>query len=294
MSVPRRPGSLGRRAAYATVLLLPSLVVLVPFFLVPLCIMAAYSVYRYIPGGGTETTFTLENYSHFLTDGFYLRILLDTLVMGAVVSLLSLVLSFPIAFTLARSRSRWRGLLMVIVLVPLMISVVVRTYGWMILLAGGGVVSNTVNDVLGVFGFGPAQLMFNFTGTVIALTEVLMPFMILTLVGVIQHIDPALEDSVRSLGGGRWRVFRDVILPLSRPGIAAGTVLVFILSISAFATPKLVGGATTKVMATLVFDRATTLLNWPFASAISFVLVVLVLALVVVQGRLLAASRRWA
>jgi putative spermidine/putrescine transport system permease protein len=175
-----------------------------------------------------------------------------------------------------------------------MTSVVVRSYGWTILLADNGPFTDALNAVLGVFGISRVALIFNFAGTVVALTEVLMPFMVMTLVGVIGQIDRSLEDSVRSLGGGRWRVFRDVIFPLSLPGIAAGSLLVFVLSISAFATPKLVGGATTKVMATLVYDRATTTLNWPFASAVSFSLVALVLLLVVAQGRMLGATRTWA
>ena len=170
-----------------------------------------------------------------------------------------------------------------------MTSVVVRSYGWMILLANNGV----ANTLLAAFQLPRTQLMFNFTGTVIALTEVLMPFMVLTLSGVIQQIDPDLEDSVRSLGGSSWHVFRDVILPLSLPGVAAGSLLVFVLSVSAFATPKLIGGARTKVMATIVYDQATAVLNWPFAAACSFILIALVLGLTILQGRLLAAARAW-
>jgi putative spermidine/putrescine transport system permease protein len=120
-----------------------------------------------------------------------------------------------------------------------------------------------------------------------------MPFMVLTLSGVIQQIDADLEDSVRSLGGGSWHVFRDVILPLSLPGVAAGSLLVFVLSVSAFATPKLIGGARTKVMATVVYDQATAVLNWPYAAACSFILIALVLGLTILQGRLLAAARAW-
>lgn len=251
--------------------------------------MLAYSFYRFIPGGQQVSAFIPDNYLRFLTDPFYLQILADTLLMGVAVTFFALLLSYPLAYTVARSRSRWKGLLIVVVLVPLMTSVVVRSYGWMILLANNGV----VNSMLVGLGLSPAKLMFNFTGTIISLTQVLMPFMVLTLLGVIQHIDPALEEAVRSLGGSRWRVFRDVIFPLSLPGVAAGSLLVFALSISAFATPKLVGGATTKVMATVVYDQTINLLNWPFASAISFILMALVLGLTFAQGRLLGATRKW-
>jgi len=283
-----RPARPGRWLPWAA-LMLPSALLLVPFFFAPLAIMLAYSFYRFLPGGRQEPALILDNYWRFVSDAFYRSILVDTLLMGAAVAVLALVLSYPLAYTLARSRSRWKGLLTVIVLIPLMTSVVVRSYGWMILLANNGV----ANTLLAVLQLPRTQLMFNFTGTIIALTEVLMPFMVLTLSGVIQQIDPDLEDSVRSLGGSSWHVFRDVILPLSLPGVAAGSLLVFVLSVSAFATPKLIGGARTKVMATIVYDQATAVLNWPFAAACSFILIALVLGLTVLQGRLLAAARAW-
>lgn len=270
-------------------LLLPGALVLLPFFFAPLAIMLRYSFDRFLPGGQQVTAFTFENYARFLFDPFYQRILLDTLLMGLAVTFCSLVLSYPLAYTLARSASRWKGLLLVVVLVPLMTSVVVRSYGWMILLANNGV----INAALAALGLSPVKLMFNFTGSVIALSEVLMPFMVLTLAGVLQNIDPALEEAARSLGGSRWRVFWDVVLPLSLPGVAAGSLLVFALAISAFATPRLVGGATTKVVATVVYDQAINVLNWPFAAATSFILMVLVLALTIGQGRLLGGTHAW-
>jgi putative spermidine/putrescine transport system permease protein len=278
----RRPGR-GR-----VVLLGPGLAVLLPFFLAPLAIMLAYSFYHFIPGGQQAPAFSGENYGRFLFDRFYESILADTLLMGLAVAILSLALSYPLAYTIARSRSRWKSWLIVIVLVPLMTSVVVRSYGWMILLSNNGV----LNSALTAVGLQPLKLMFSFTGTIIALTEVLMPFMVLSLMGVLQSIDPALEDAARSLGAGRWRVFRDVILPLSLPGVAAGSLLVFALAIGAFATPQLVGGARTKVIATVVYDQAVNVLNWPFAAAISFILMVIVLGLTVLQGRALGTLRK--
>jgi putative spermidine/putrescine transport system permease protein len=271
------------------ILLLPSLLVLLPFFFAPLAIMLSYSFYRFVPGAPMQPAFIPDNYLRFVADDFYRGILLDTLLMGLSVTLLALVLSYPLAYSVARSRSRWKGLLIVIVLLPLMTSVVVRSYGWMILLANNGV----INSTLVALGLEPVRLMFTFAGTVIALTEVLMPFMVLTLLGVIQQIDPNLEEAVRSLGGSRWRVFRDVVLPMSLPGVAAGSLLVFALSISAFATPRLVGGASTKVMAVVVYDQTISLLNWPFAAAISFILMLLVLGLTAAQGWLLGLTRRW-
>jgi putative spermidine/putrescine transport system permease protein len=247
--------------------------------------MLRVSFNRFVPGGQQAEALILDNYLRFFGDRFYLGILLRTLGLALAVTLLALILSYPLAYALARSRARLRGLLTAIVLVPLMTSVVVRSYGWTILLAQNGL----ANSALGLLGLGPVRLMFSMTGVVIALTEVLMPFMVLTLTGVLQSVPPALEEAARSLGGSRWRVFRDVLLPLSLPGVAAGSFLVFALSISAFATPILVGGASTQVMATLVYDQVLSALNWPFAAAIAFSLMLFVLALTLLQGRVLGS-----
>ena len=202
-------------------LLAPALTLLLFAFVAPLVTMAVYSFYEARPGGVMIPAFTLTNYRRFLLDPFHLTILWRTLVLGAWVTAWSLVLGYPVAYTLARVRSRrLRGALVTLLLVPLMTSVVVRSYGWMILLAGNGVV-NTLLVGVGLVE-QPVQLLFNTTGVVIALVAILMPYMVLTLVPVIQNIDPYLEQAAQSLGASRWRVFRDVVLPLSMPGVAAG------------------------------------------------------------------------
>jgi putative spermidine/putrescine transport system permease protein len=230
--------------------------------------------------------FTLANYVRFLADPFHLAVLWKTIAMGLWVTAWCLVLGYPVAYTLARLRSRrLRALLVTCLLVPLMTSVVVRSYGWMILLANSGL----VNQALLALGLveTPVQLLFNLTGVVIALVAILLPYMVLTLVPVIQNVDAALEEAAQSLGARPWRTFRDVVLPLSLPGVAAGSILVFVLAIAAYATPRLVGGSRLLVIPIFVYDQAMALLNWPFAAATSFVLLVLVLLLTGVQGRLL-------
>jgi len=265
------------------ILLAPSLLVLLPFFLMPLAIVVQYSFQRFVPGGQTDTALTLENYRRFIADSFYRGILVRTLWMAAVIVGCTLVLAFPLAYTMARTRSRWSGVLAVLVLLPLMTSVVVRSYGWMILLAASGI----VNTLLGALSLPRLAAMYNLTGVIIALTQVLMPYMVFSLTGVLQNVDPALEEAALSLGASRLRVFVTVILPLSVPGMAAGALLVFAQSISAFATPSLIGGAKVLVMSTTVATQAMTVLNWPFASAISVLLMLVVLALTIAQGHLL-------
>ena len=264
-------------------LLGPSLVLLAFFFFAPLAILLRYSFNRFIPGGGQQDTFTVENYTRFIFDSFYSGIMLRTFVMGIGVVLLTLIMGYPLAYVLARSRSRWKGVLLTIILIPFMMSVVVRTYGWTVILASSGIINTTLEAV----GLPKVKLLFTMTGTVLSLTQLLMPFMVLTLVGVLQNVSRDLEEAARGLGAGHWHVFWNILLPLSMPGIVAGSFLVFALSISAFATPRLIGGASLQVMATLVYDQVLTSLNWPFAAATSFILLVVVLAMTAVQARLL-------
>jgi putative spermidine/putrescine transport system permease protein len=279
-----------RRRLVGWLLLTPALAVLVGVFVSSLTILGRYSFYRAEPGGRMTPAWVLDNYVRFLLDAFHLRILWTSLELAVSVTAVCLVLGYPLAYGLARTRSaRRRALGVTVLLVPLMTSVVVRSYGWMIVLASGGV----VNRLLAGLGLvdRPVQLMYTTRGVVIALAEVLLPFMVLSIMPVIQGIDRALEEASESLGGGALATFRHVVLPLSMPGVAAGCILVFVLSVGAFATPRLVGGATTQVITVFIHDQTLNLSNWPFGAAVSWVLLVLVLGLTWLQGVLLEGRR---
>jgi putative spermidine/putrescine transport system permease protein len=280
----------GRGPGWVPVLLLsPTLVLLLAAFVAPMAILVVYSFYEFRPGGVMIPAFTLAHYVRFLGDPFHLALLWKTVALGAWVTAWCLVLGYPLAYTLARLRSgRLRAVLVTCLLVPLMTSVVVRSYGWMILLANTGL----INKALMAAGLRetPVQLLFNATGVVIALVAILLPYMVLTLMPIIQNIDPLLEQAAQSLGARPWRTFRDVVVPLSLPGVAAGSILVFALAIASYATPRLVGGSRLLVIPIFVYDQAMALLNWPFAAATSFILLLLVLALTAIQGRVM--SRR--
>src|SRR5215467_9545460 len=181
--------------------------------------------------------FTIANYARALTDSLYLGLLADTLLYALATTSISLVLAFPVAFHLARTESRWRGLLYAGVLSPLLTGVVIRCFGWIILLANDGL----VNQALGTVGLGPVQLMYNATGVTIALVHVFLPFMILPLMTAIQSIDPHLEEAARTLGAPRMRVFQRIVLPLIWPGLQSGVILVFVLAASAYVIPMLLG-----------------------------------------------------
>jgi len=254
-------------------LLAPATLALLVFFVLPLLWLLRMSFNRGLPSGAIESAFTLENYITFLTDDFFVREIVRTIQLGLGVTVLTLIASYPIALFLARSTSRWRGVLVALAIAPLLTSTVVRTYGWMVLLGTDGV----VNTVLGWIGFvdTPLRLINNMTGVVIGLVEILMPYMILGLLSGFGRFDRDLENAAMSLGAGPVRTFLRVTLPLSLPGIATGCLLVFVLTISSFVTPRLLGGGRVFLMATEVYNQATYTLNWPFASAISFVLLLL-------------------
>ena len=274
-------------------LMSPTLALLLVFLVGPLLILLTYSFYRYVPGGTMEQTFVLENYSKFLTDPFNLKVLWNTIKLGAIVTAVDVALGLPVAYNLARMRNRsMRAVLYALLLVPLMSSVVVRSYGWMVLLAPQGLV-NTALLAVGIVD-EPLALLYTPVGTAIALSAVLLPFMVIILTPVLQSVEEDLELAAQGLGAGNLRAFFDVVLPLARPGLGAGSVVVFVLAIGSFATPALVGGTSVLVMSLYIYQQAFgQVLNWPFGSAMSSVLLVIVLVLVVLQARLLDRNSRW-
>ncbi|HXA98840.1 MAG TPA: ABC transporter permease [Candidatus Dormibacteraeota bacterium] len=265
-------------------LLAPALLLLLVAFVVPVAMMVPMSFRPYVPLVGITDGFTVRYYTKLLTDSYYLEIIGRTLALGFTVTLSTLVIGYPVAFFLARTRSRWRSWLTILVVFPLMLNLVVRTFGWIALLAQNGL----VNQALRALGLvdSPVKLLFNFAGLLIAMTHIFLPFMVLVLIGAIQNIPRDVEDAARILGASWGSTFCRVTLPLSAPGILSGSILVFVLTISALVTPRLLGGPTYQVMSTLIYDEFLQRLNWPAGSAQALLLTVMVLALVYLSGRL--------
>jgi putative spermidine/putrescine transport system permease protein len=265
-------------------LLAPALLLLLVAFVVPVVMMVPMSFRPYVPLVGITDGFTVRYYTKLLTDSYYLEIIGRTLALGFTVTLSTLVIGYPVAFFLARTRSRWRSWLTILVVFPLMLNLVVRTFGWIALLAQNGLVNQALR-ALGVVD-SPVKLLFNFAGLLIAMTHIFLPFMVLVLIGAIQNIPRDVEDAARILGASWGSTFCRVTLPLSAPGILSGSILVFVLTISALVTPRLLGGPTYQVMSTLIYDEFLQRLNWPAGSAQALLLTVMVLALVYLSGRL--------
>ncbi|MGM4985514.1 MULTISPECIES: ABC transporter permease [Rhizobium] len=251
-------------------LIAPAVLLLGVFLVLPYINIVVMSLRN--PGSGTPYApgFTLSNYLRLFADSFYLEQTANTLVIGFITTFVCLVLGFPVAWQLAKTQMRFRGLAYGLVLSPLLVGIVIRSYGWTILLGNNGMINRTL------IGFGlidrPLALMYNSLGIVIALVHVFLPFMILPLMSALQGIDPSIEAAARSLGAGRITAFRRIVLPLAMPGIQAGCILVFVLSLSAYVTPSLIGGLRVKTMAVSVVDALIDTFQWPFGSAMALML----------------------
>lgn len=256
----------------------PCLLVYLVFFVWPQLSLLAVSAFD---GGQVSAA----HYIRFFSDEYYWELLGRTLFLGVSVTLITLILGVPVAYVIARMRSRYAALLLVLTTFPLLVSAVVRSFGWMVLFFRDGVVSNLLL-ALGLID-QPMQLMYTLTGVIIALAQVLLPLMVLTLHGVFKSIDPDLEHAAMSLGAPPWLALWLVTLRLAPGGIIAGSLLVFSLAISAFATPALVGGARANVMATTIYEQTIELLDWPFASALSAILLVFVLVISLLYAKAL-------
>jgi putative spermidine/putrescine transport system permease protein len=257
-------------------------------FIAPIINLLRISFNEALPGGGIGPTFTWENWVKLAQDSYYLEIVLRTVGMSLLITLLTLLCSYPIALYLHRSSGAWRTFLFVLVISPLLTSAVVRTYGWIAVLADNGL----INNALALLGTrAPVRLLYNMTGIVIGLTEILMPYMILALLAGFGRLDPRCEEAALTLGARPIKVFWRIVVPLTAPGIALGCLLCFVLSVSSFITPRLLGGGRVFLLATEIYDQAIVTLNWPGAATLSIlVLVIFGLALAVYTRALRSLS----
>lgn len=279
-----------RRASAAYLLSLPALALFLALMVVPLVMTFLLSFYEFDFYTGIVTAFSFENYRDVLTDGYFHEIFLRTFLIALAVTVIAALIGTPEAYILYRMRSRWRSLILLAILGPLLISVVVRTLGWAILLGNKGVINNALTAI-GLID-GPIRLLYTSTGIVIALVHVLVPFMVISVWAALHKQDPATERAAASLGASHTTVFFRIVLPQAMPGVLSGSLIVFSLAASAFATPAILGGRRTKVVATTVYDEFLGTLNWPLGAAIAMLLLVAVLIVLLSYNRFV--ERRYA
>jgi len=255
--------------------------------LLPLLILLRYSFNKLGPRRIMIETFSPDNYVKFFADPYYTGVLWTTLRVAALCTLVCLVMALPLAYVLARTQSRFKNVLIMLVVLPLFVGNAVRAAGWMTVFGAKGFLNVSLVQ-LGVIS-EPLQLMYTERAVVVGIIAVNLPYMVLTLQSVIEGINRNVEEAAFSLGAGPVTMFRRVLLPLSLPGILAGTILTFILGMNAYATPVLLGGPKFKMMGPLIYGQFQ-LNNWPFGASVAFVLMTATLALtatanILVQSR---------
>ena len=258
----------------------PALALLVGVVLVPLAMTALLSFYRFGQYTGIETVIVLDNWADLASDPYFAEMFLRTFRIAGLVTLAACLIGAPEAYILHRMASPWKGIFLVVTLGPLLISVVARTLGWALLFGGAnGVVNRVLLDMSLISA--PLPFMFTETGVIVALTHVLVPFMVLSVWAVLQRLDRQVENAAVSLGAGQATILRRIVLPQVLPGVLSGAIIVFALAASAFATPAIIGGRRLKVASTLAYDEFLNTLNWPLGAAVAILLLVAIAAIVV-------------
>jgi putative spermidine/putrescine transport system permease protein len=258
-------------------LVIPALLFYLMVYVYPLSRIGAWSFF--------DDGFTLQFYREMLGETAYYRALGNTLEISLLSTALCLLLGYPLAYLMATTAHRARRVLMIMVLIPFWTSVLVRTFAWIVILGNNGLL-NTALIALGLTD-GPVKLLFNMTGVQIGMVHVLLPFMVFPLLAAMSRIDPNVMRVARSLGAPPRRAFLHVFLPLSRPGIAAGCVLVFLLAVGFYVTPALLGGPGQVTLATMIDMQINNFLNWGLAASLGVVLLAVVGGIFALFSRLL-------
>ncbi|HEY3791639.1 MAG TPA: ABC transporter permease [Bradyrhizobium sp.] len=260
----------------ATTLVGPATVFVAAGLLVPLAILLRYSFNTMDPRRIMHEAFSLDNYVKFFADPYYTGVLWTTLRVAALCTLVCLVMALPLAYVLARTQTRFKNVLIMLVVLPLFVGNAVRAAGWMTIFGSKGFLNVTLMQ-LGIIN-EPLEIMYTESAVVAGIIAVTLPYMVLTLQSVIEGINRNVEEAAFSLGAGPATMFRRVLLPLSLPGILAGTILTFILSMNAYATPVLLGGPKFRMMGPLIYGQFQ-LNNWPFGASAAFILMTATLGL---------------
>ncbi|MBV2186956.1 MAG: ABC transporter permease [Rhizobium sp.] len=251
---------------------------------VPLVMTILLSFNQWDSSEGIVAVLKLDNYIEIFSDTYFAEIFLRTLRISVLVTLFCVLIGVPEAYILRRMNEPWRSIMILVVIGPLLVSVVARTLGWALILAGNGILSQLLQTLQLVDV--PVSLMFTESGVVIALTHVLVPFMVLSVWASLGRMDPSAERAAQSLGAGQFTIFRRVVLPQAMPGLLSGSIIVFTLAASAFATPAIIGGRRLKVAATLAYDEFLNTLNWPLGAAVAVLLLIGIVLIVVGWNRL--------
>ncbi len=272
----------GGRLSTAGLLIGPATIFVTIGLLLPILILFRYSLNDFKPGILMVDALTIKQYALFFTDPYFLAAFYRTLRVAVTVTVLCTILAFPLAYKLARTQSRYKNFLIMLIVLPLFVGNAVRAAGWMTLFGNKGFLNFSL-QWLGLID-APLRIMFTETAVIIGILAVNLPYVVLTLQSVIESVDRAVEEAAFSLGAGPWTMFRRVLFPLALPGFAAGAIFCFILTMNAYATPVLLGGPQFVMMGPLVYIQFAIKSNWPLGGAVAYILMTATLILTAVAN----------
>jgi spermidine/putrescine transport system permease protein len=270
------------KRANAFLLMLPGLLWLVVLLVVPCFVIFAMAFFeRGIYGGVDYSAATFENFRRAI-DPIYLAILLDSARIALTATLLSILLAYPAAYAITRATAGLQPTLLVLVMLPFWSNYLIRTYAWMVLLNREGLINSLLTSIGAVNQ--PLNMLYNEFAVVLGLVYNYSPFVILAIYASLQRLDPSFAEASRDLGASAWRTFLRITLPLTLPGVAAGGVFVFVLSIGNFVTPDLLGGGRMQMVGNLIYDQFLTARDWPFGATLSMILIGIMMILLFIQA----------
>jgi len=267
----------------------PGLVWLGIFFFIPLLLVTVLSFMERGTYGQVVYSFTLQNYVRFF-DPLYVSILFDTLVVSLLTTLLSLMIGYPLAYYIARMDKKWQHTWLLAVMIPFWINFLVRSYAWVVILRTQGVV-NTFLQSVGLIT-EPLPLLYNFGSVMLGMVYTLLPFMVLPIYVSLEQMDRRKLEAAYDLGATPWKAFWHVTLPLTRPGIVTGSILVFVSSIGMFVVPDVMGGAKSALIGNVIQNQFLSARDWPFGSALSIILMLLCIVLIFLYYRVIRVQER--
>lgn len=283
---PARSGGIDLRANRTVLLVIPAAVIFILFFVAPVIMLLAFAFNPSQVGVVTFnwSDFTFETFIRFFEKELYWGALVRSVTLSLISAVIALLLGYPLAYVVAKEPRPGRAnLYMILILAAMQLDLIIRMYGFMILMGDQGLINDTLMR-WGLIG-DPFPLMYNAFGVVVGMVQLALPFMILSLIGVIQGINPSLEEAARSLGAGTWKTFFTITLPMSMPGVLAGSLLVFAIAIGSYAVPVLMGGWRVLVVPMHIYQQVSEVGNWRFGAAIACILFAVSLAVVFIYHR---------
>lgn len=269
-------------------LIAPAFTWLTLFFILPLLIVVAVSFASRSAYGQLIFSFTLENYARFF-EPLYLRIFFETLIFALITTFFTFIMGYPLAYTIAQLPKKWQKPGLILVMIPFWINFLIRSYAWVIILRSRGLI-NTLLMKFEIIDI-PLKLLYNDAAVILGMVYALLPFMVLPIYVSIEQLDMRLLEAASDLGAKPITAFRKITLPLTMPGVAAGSILVFISSLGMFVVPDIMGGAKSALIGNLIQNQFLSARNWPFGATLSIVLAFLSIILIALYYKVLSKQK---